>query len=144
MSNSLGPHGLQPIRLPCPSPSPRVCSELMSIESMMPSNHLILCCSLLLLPSVFPSIWVFSNESALCIRWPKHWSFCFGIFPIYFIHSINSVYMSIPISQVIPTLLPFGIHAFVHYICVFISALQIRSSMSFFWASPEWLKMSQW
>ena len=144
MSNSLGPHGLQPIRLPCPSPSPRVCSELMSIESMMPSNHLILCCSLLLLPSVFPSIWVFSNESALCIRWPKHWSFCFGIFPIYFIHSINSVYMSIPISQVIPTLLPFGIHAFVLYICVFISALQIRSSMSFFWASPEWLKMSQW
>ena len=47
----------------------------MSIELVMPSNHLILCCPLLLLPSIFPSIRVFSNESALCIRWPKHWSF---------------------------------------------------------------------
>ena len=51
----------------------------MSIESVMPSNHLILCCLLLLLPSVFPSIRVFSNESALCIRWPKYWSFSFNI-----------------------------------------------------------------
>jgi len=49
--------------------------KLMSIESMMPSNHLILCRPLLLLPSIFPSIQVFSNESALCIRWPKYWSF---------------------------------------------------------------------
>ena len=49
--------------------------KLMSIESVMPSNHHILCCSLLLLPSVFPSIRVFSNESALCIKWPKYWSF---------------------------------------------------------------------
>ena len=50
--------------------------KLMSIESVMPSNHLVhLCCSLLLLPSIFPSIRVFSNESALCIRWPKYWSF---------------------------------------------------------------------
>ena len=53
----------------------------MSIESMMPSNHLILCCPLLLLPSIFPSIRVFSNESALCIRWPKYWSFSFNIIP---------------------------------------------------------------
>ena len=53
----------------------------MSIVSMMPSNHLILCCPLLLLPSVFPSIRVFSNESALCIRWPKYWSFSFNISP---------------------------------------------------------------
>ena len=53
----------------------------MSIESMMPSNHLILCCPLLLLPSIFPSIRVFSNESALCIRWPKYWSFSFSISP---------------------------------------------------------------
>ena len=51
----------------------------MSIESVMPSNHLILCHPLLLLPSVFPSIRVFSNESALCIRWPKYWSFSFNI-----------------------------------------------------------------
>ena len=47
----------------------------------MPSNHLILCCPLLLLPSVFPSIRVFSNESALCIRWPKYWSFSFSVSP---------------------------------------------------------------
>ena len=53
----------------------------MSIESVMPSNHLILCHSLLLLPSVFPSIRVFSNESALRIRWPKYWSFSFSISP---------------------------------------------------------------
>ena len=50
----------------------------MSIESAMPFNHLILCRSLLLLPSIFPSIRVFSNESALCIRWPKYWSFSFS------------------------------------------------------------------
>ena len=53
--------------------------KLMSIESVMPSNHLILCHPLLLLPSVFPSIRVFSNESVLCIRWPKYWSFSINI-----------------------------------------------------------------
>ena len=53
----------------------------MSIESVMPSNHLILCYPLLLLPSIFPSIRVFSNESALRIRWPKYWSFSFTISP---------------------------------------------------------------
>ena len=52
-----------------------------SIESVMPSNHLILCCPLLLLPSIFPSIRVFSNESALHIRWPKYWSFSLNISP---------------------------------------------------------------
>ena len=56
-------------------------SKLMSIESVMPSNHLILCCPLLLLPSIFPNIRVFSNESALCIRWSKYWSFSFNISP---------------------------------------------------------------
>ena len=55
--------------------------KLMSIESVMPSNHLILCCALLLLPSIFPSIRVFSNESSLRIRWPKYWSFSFNISP---------------------------------------------------------------
>ena len=55
--------------------------ELMSIESVMSSNHLILCHPLLLPPSIFPSIRVFSNESALCIRWPKYWSFSFNISP---------------------------------------------------------------
>ena len=55
--------------------------KLMSIASVMPSNHLILCCPLLLLPSIFPSIRVFSNESVLHIRWPKYWSFSFSISP---------------------------------------------------------------
>ena len=55
--------------------------KLMSTESVMPSNYLILCSPLLLLPSIFPSIRVFSNESALCIRWPKYWSFSFNISP---------------------------------------------------------------
>ncbi|KAB0337889.1 hypothetical protein FD755_025427 [Muntiacus reevesi] len=53
----------------------------MSIDSVMPSNHFILCCPFLLLPSIFPSIRVFSNESALRIRWPKYWSFSFSISP---------------------------------------------------------------
>ena len=55
--------------------------KLMSNESVMQSNHLILCCPLLLLPSIFPSIRVFSNESVLCIRWPEYWSFSFSISP---------------------------------------------------------------
>ena len=55
--------------------------KLMSVESVMPSNHLILCRPLLLLPSIFPSIRVFSNESALCTRWPKDWSFSLSISP---------------------------------------------------------------
>ena len=55
--------------------------KLMFIESVRPSNHLILCRPLLLLPSIFPSIRVFSNESVLCIRWPKYWSFSFSVSP---------------------------------------------------------------
>ena len=80
LSDSLRPHGLQHARLPCPSQSPGVCSNL-SIELVIPSNHLILCSSLLLLPSVFPSIRVFSIELALRIRWPKYWSFSFSVSP---------------------------------------------------------------
>ena len=57
----------------------RMSPKPMSIESVIPSNHLILCHPLILLPSIFPSIRVFSNESPLCIRWPKYWSFSFGI-----------------------------------------------------------------
>ena len=56
-------------------------NELMSTELVMSSNHLILCCSFLLLPSIFPNIRVFSNELALCIRWPNYWSFSFSISP---------------------------------------------------------------
>ena len=74
VSDSLWPHGWQHARLPRPSLAPSLL-ELVSIESVMPSNHLILCHPLLLLLSIFPSIRVFSNESALCIRWPKYWSF---------------------------------------------------------------------
>ena len=77
VSDSLQPHGLQHSRFPCPSPSPRVYSDS-SIESVMPSNHLVLCHPLLL-PSIFPSIRVFSSELALPIRWPKYWSFRFII-----------------------------------------------------------------
>ena len=76
--NSLQPHGLQHVRLLCPPLSPRAFSNS-CFESMIPSNHLILCHPFLLLPSVFPSIRVFSNESALCIRWPKDWSFSISL-----------------------------------------------------------------
>ena len=78
MFDSLLPHGLQHARLPCPPLCPRVL-KCMCIESVMPSNYLILCHPLLLLPSIFPSIRVFSNKSALRIRWPKYWSFSFSI-----------------------------------------------------------------
>ena len=81
MSDSLQTHGLQHARLPCPSLSPRVRSNLMSTESVMPSNYFILRCPLLLLSSIFLSIWVFSKEFALCIRWPKYWSFGFSMSP---------------------------------------------------------------
>ena len=81
MSHSLQPHEPQHTRPPCPSPTPRVHPNSWSIESVMPSNHLILWRPLLLLPSIFSSIRVFSNESAFCIRWPKYWSFSFNISP---------------------------------------------------------------
>ena len=80
VSDSLWHHGLQHTRSPCLSPTPRVYSNS-SIESVMPSNHLILCHPLLLPPSIFPSIRVFSNESVLHIRWPKYWNFSFSISP---------------------------------------------------------------
>ena len=79
------PHGLQHARLPCPSPSHGACSNscqwwaCSNSNSMMPSNHLILCHPLLLLPSSFPG--GFSNESALHIWWPKYWSFSFSVSP---------------------------------------------------------------
>ena len=80
MSDSVRHHGLQhTCRLSITNC--RSLPKLMSIESVMASNHLILCHPLLLLPSIFPSIRVFSNESALCIRWPKCWSFSFNISP---------------------------------------------------------------
>ena len=80
MSDSLRPHGLQRARPPCPSPTPRVYS-LMSIKSVMPSNHLSLCRPLLLLPSILLSLRVFSSESGLSIMWSSIWSFSFSISP---------------------------------------------------------------
>ena len=67
--------------------------KLMSIESVMPSSHLILCRPLLLLPPIFPSIRVFSNESVLCIRWPKYWSFSFSISPSHQYSGLISIRM---------------------------------------------------
>ena len=84
MSKSLRPHGLQHASPPCPVLSitnSRSLRKLKSITLVMPSNHLILCHPLIILPSIFPSIRVFSNESVLCIRWPKYWSCSFSISP---------------------------------------------------------------
>ena len=81
MSNSLRPHGLQHARPPLSITNSWTLLKLMSIELVMPSNHLILHHPLLLSPSIFPSIRVFSKESVLCIRWPKFWSFSFSISP---------------------------------------------------------------
>ena len=82
MSSSLQPHRLPNARLPCPSPTFGAYSNSCpSSRWCHPTNHLILCRPLLLLPSVFPSIRVFSKESVLHIRWPKYWSFSFSISP---------------------------------------------------------------
>ena len=81
MPDSLQPQGLQHTRLPCPSVSPWSLLKLIPIESVILSNNLILCHPLLFLPSIFLSIRVFSNESALHIRWSKYWSFSFSISP---------------------------------------------------------------
>ena len=81
MSDLLRPHGLQCSRCFCPSPTSRACLNLMSIESVIPSNHFILCRPLLLLPSVLLSIRVFFGESVLHVTWPKHGSFSFSISP---------------------------------------------------------------
>ena len=75
VANSLRPHGLHQAKLPCLPPTLVACSN------PCPSNHLILCCPLLFLTSIFTSIRGFSNESVLCIRWPKYWSFSFIISP---------------------------------------------------------------
>ena len=80
MSDSLWPHEPQHTRPSCPSPTPKVHqTHVHQVDDAI--NHLILCHPLLLLPSIFPSIKVFSNESALHIRWPKYWSFSFNISP---------------------------------------------------------------
>ena len=94
MSHSLWPHGLQHTRLLCPLLSPRACHWLMCIESVILSNHLVLCCPFLLLPSIFPSTSIFSNELVLHIRCPKYWSFSFSISP----SSVYSGFISLRID----------------------------------------------
>ena len=79
VSDSLQPHGLQHAYLSITNS--QSLHKLMSIELVMSSNHLILCRPLLLPPSIFPSIRVFSSESVLCIRWPKYWSFSLSLSP---------------------------------------------------------------
>ena len=79
--DSFRPHGLQHTRLPLSITNSGSFLRLMSIESVMPSNHLILFHPLLLPPSIFPSNRLLSNESLLCIRWPKYWNFSFSISP---------------------------------------------------------------
>ena len=80
MSDYLWPHGLQHARIPCPSPTPGVCSNSCPLNWWChPTNHLILCRHLFLPLSIFPSIRVFSDESVLRIGWPKYWSFTFSI-----------------------------------------------------------------
>jgi len=78
---TLQPHESQHARPPCPFTNSRSSLRLTSIESVMPSSHLILCRPLLLQPPIPPSIRVFSNESTLRMRWPKYWSFSFNIIP---------------------------------------------------------------
>ena len=80
VSDSLRPHESQHARPLCPSPTPSS-PKTTSIESVMPSSHLILCLPLFLLPPIPPSIRDFSNESTLRVRWPKYWSFSFNIIP---------------------------------------------------------------
>ena len=80
VSNSLWPHESQHTRPPCPSPTPGVHLDSHP-SSRWPSSHIILCRALLLLPPIPPSIRVFSNESTLCMRWPKYWGFSFSISP---------------------------------------------------------------
>ena len=81
VSKSLQPHGLQNARLSCPSPTPRACWNSYPLSWWCQSNHLIYCRPLLLPPSIFSGIRVFSSQSVLPIRWPKYWSFSFSISP---------------------------------------------------------------
>ena len=81
ISDSLWPHGLQHARIPCPSPTPGACSNSCPSRQWCHPTISSLCCPFLLLPSIFPSIRVFSSESTLHMRWPKYWSFSASISP---------------------------------------------------------------
>ena len=117
--------------------------KLMSIELVMPSNHLILCCPLLFLPSIFLSIKVFSNESVLCIRWPKYWSFSFsispsneylGLFPLGLTGLISLVYIPCYSSSTKP--LPDGLESVgILHVAVCLHMLEVPTSHPMPWSS---------
>ena len=130
VSDSLRPHGLQHARPPCPITNSRSPLKLTSIESVMPSNHHILCHSLLLLPSIFPSIRVFSNESALCITWPNSETQIFGTL---FLHSCETESVNNYLGYPVPLSLILLLSAFTQNNCNAIIFLEwsIDSSISF-------------
>ena len=111
MSDSLWPHESQHTRPPCPSPTPGVHSDSTSIESVMPSSHLIFCLSLLLLPPIPHSIRVFSNESTLHMRWPEYWSFSFSIIPTKEIPGLISFRMDW--LDLLQTLIAYFVHGYI-------------------------------
>ena len=98
MSDSLWPPWTTACQASLSITNSRNLLKLMSIKSVMPSNHLILCCPLLLLPSIFPSIRVFSNESILHIRWPKYWSF---LTTYIYLASVNYLYLKWLLKSII-------------------------------------------
>ena len=129
--------------------------KLMSIVLVMPSNHLILCRPLLLWPSIFPSIRVFSNESALCIRWPKYWSFSFNISPSNEHPGLISFRMDwldlLAVQGTLKSLLQH--HSSKHQFCtqlslyivqlshLYMHASTLHASMTLFWGAPKSLQM---
>ena len=116
-----GPYELQHARLPCPSLSPGSSLRLRCIESVMPSNHLILCHPLLLLHSVFPSIRVFSSESSLCIRWAKYWSLApASVLPMN-IQSWFPLGLTGLISLLSKGLSSVCLHVYIYLVCVHVS-----------------------
>ena len=124
VSNSLRPHEQQHARPPCPSLNSGSSPKLMSIESVMPSSHLMLYHPLLLLSSIFPSIRVFSNESALHMRWPKYWSFSFSISS--FTYSFFNGFWSLQSLLFPVSVLAFSILV---EICLFCQDFQVHLSM---------------
>ena len=125
MSDSFWLHGLQPASLPCPSLSPRVCSNSYPWVGDA-IQYLILCHPLLLLPSIFPSIRIFSNESALHIRWPKYWNFSFNISPSNEYSELTSFriywFDLLAVQGTLKSLLQH--HSLKHYTCFSVSVLQ--------------------
>ena len=132
---------------------PQSLLKLMPIESVMPSNHLILCHPLLLLPSIFPSIRVFSNELALHIRWPKYWSFSFSISPSNEYSGLISFRMDLDLLAVQGTLKSFLPHHSLKASILWCSAFFMIQLSHYYWKNTaltrqtfihkvnEWIKL---